>query len=253
MALVYSGGSGGGGGGGVQDVTAGDTSIVVGGSAAHPTVETADLATIAADHATSGDVALNAHKITGLANGSAATDAAAFGQIVGAVLFDQTLGAPAATIDTGANGIAAGYNNLMVVVYARSAGTGTGDAVRFTFNGDTGANYDLVQMRNLSGTVSAPSQFAGNSGIICNVPTSSQTASYFGTGRMLVASYDVVTAGFKATEAAGGYALAAITGSQQQNTINAWRSTAVVNQLAITLGNGGNFVTGSRLTIYGLG
>jgi hypothetical protein len=80
MALAFAS-SGGGGGGGVQDVTAGDTSIVVGGSLAHPTVETADLATIATDHATAADVAMNAHKLTGLANGTVATDAAAFGQI----------------------------------------------------------------------------------------------------------------------------------------------------------------------------
>ena len=184
---------------------------------------------------------------------TSASNIAFSGGGIGAVLFDQTLGAAAATIDTGAGGIAAGYKNLLVVVYARSAGTGTGDAVRFTFNNDTGANYDLVQMRNLSGTVSAPSAFAAASGIICNVPTSSQTASYFGGGRMVVPSYDATTAGFKVTEAAGGYALAAITGSQQQNTINAWRSTAAITQMAIVLGSGSNFVAGSRLTIYGNG
>lgn len=80
MALAFVSASG-GGGGTVQSVTAGDTSVVVGGTAANPTVETADLATIAADHATSGNVALNSHKITGLANGTVASDAAAFGQI----------------------------------------------------------------------------------------------------------------------------------------------------------------------------
>lgn len=74
--------SGGGGGGGVQSVAAGDTSIVVGGTATHPTVETASLDVIAADHATAGDVAMGAHKITGLGNGSAATDALAVGQVL---------------------------------------------------------------------------------------------------------------------------------------------------------------------------
>lgn len=82
MALIRPDqGSGGGGGGGVNSVTAGDTSIIVGGTAADPTIETADLSTIAADHATSGDVAMNAHKLTGLADGTLASDAAAFGQI----------------------------------------------------------------------------------------------------------------------------------------------------------------------------
>lgn len=40
-----------------------------------------DLSAIATANATAGNVAMNSHKITGLANGTAATDAAAFGQI----------------------------------------------------------------------------------------------------------------------------------------------------------------------------
>jgi hypothetical protein len=42
---------------------------------------TDDLSAIASANATAGNVSLNSHKITGLANGSVATDAAAFGQI----------------------------------------------------------------------------------------------------------------------------------------------------------------------------
>ena len=81
MALAFASGSGGGGGGGVASVTAADTSIVIGGTAANPTVATGTLDVIAADHPPVAAVALNAQKITGLANGSAASDAAAFGQI----------------------------------------------------------------------------------------------------------------------------------------------------------------------------
>jgi hypothetical protein len=44
---------------------------------------TDDLSAIASANATAGNVAMNSHKITGLANGTAATDAAAFGQILG--------------------------------------------------------------------------------------------------------------------------------------------------------------------------
>lgn len=80
MALAFTSG-GGGSGGGVQSVTAGDTSIVVGGTAPNPTVETGTLDLIAADHPPVGAVAVNGQKITGLANGSAPTDAAAFGQL----------------------------------------------------------------------------------------------------------------------------------------------------------------------------
>lgn len=74
-------GQGGGGGGGVASVTAADTSIVVGGTPTNPTVRTNTLDVIATDHPPAADWSNNSKKITGLANGAAATDAAAFGQI----------------------------------------------------------------------------------------------------------------------------------------------------------------------------
>jgi hypothetical protein len=74
-----------GGGGVVDSVTAGDLSIVVGGTAANPTVETGTLDEIAALHPPAGNWSNNSKKITALANGSGAQDAAAFGQIGTAV------------------------------------------------------------------------------------------------------------------------------------------------------------------------
>lgn len=83
MPIVYESASK-GSGGTVTSVTAADTSIVIAGTAAAPTVATGTLDVIAADHPAAADWSNNSHKITGLANGTAATDAAAFGQITGA-------------------------------------------------------------------------------------------------------------------------------------------------------------------------
>ena len=66
---------------GINSVTAGDLSIVIGGTGSAPTVETGTLDKIATLHPPAAAVPLNAQKITGLANGSGAQDAAAFGQI----------------------------------------------------------------------------------------------------------------------------------------------------------------------------
>src|SRR5512146_13467 len=74
--LAYFGGSG-----TVNSLTAADTSIVVAGTASSPTVRTGTLDTIATQHPPTAAVALNSQKITGLANGTLASDAAAFGQI----------------------------------------------------------------------------------------------------------------------------------------------------------------------------
>lgn len=71
----------GSGSGTVTSVTAGDTSIVVGGSGAEPTIETATLDVIATDHPPVANWSNNSKKITSIANGTAASDAAAFGQI----------------------------------------------------------------------------------------------------------------------------------------------------------------------------
>ena len=71
----------------VTSVTAGDTSIVVGGTSAAPTLEVATLDVIATDHPPAASVPMNSQKITGQANGTSAQDSAAFGQIP---LFDST-------------------------------------------------------------------------------------------------------------------------------------------------------------------
>jgi hypothetical protein len=72
---------GGGGGGNVDSVTATDASIVVAGTADNPTVATGTLDVIAAQHPPAANWSNNSKKITSLANGSGAQDAAAFGQI----------------------------------------------------------------------------------------------------------------------------------------------------------------------------
>ncbi len=113
MAVVLGrkpGGSGGGGGGTgtVTSVAAADGSVVVGGTpTVAPTVRTGTLDAIATAHPPVAAVALNAQKITGLANGASAQDAVAFGQLATAVapyvpksLYDANTVLAATTDDT---------------------------------------------------------------------------------------------------------------------------------------------------------
>jgi hypothetical protein len=110
----------------VQSVTAGDTSIVVGGSATAPTIETGTLDVIAADHPPAANWSNNSHKITSVANGSSAQDAAAYGQ--------TPAGGNTATIAQGGTGqtsASAAFNALSPLttigdtLYGGSSGAGT--------------------------------------------------------------------------------------------------------------------------------
>ena len=129
--------------GGVTSVAAGDTSIVVGGTSAAPTLETGTLDVIAADHPPAGNWSNNSHKITSLANGSGAQDAAAYGQ--------TPAGGNTATIGQGGTGqttAAAAYNAL-------SPMTTTGD-IEYESGTSTAAR--------LAGPTSSTKQFLTSTG-----------------------------------------------------------------------------------------
>jgi hypothetical protein len=115
------------GGGTVTSVTAGDTSIVVGGSANAPTVETATLDVIATDHPPAANWSNNSKKITNLENGSVASDAAAFGQIptAGTGITD-TSGVLSVTYGT-TSGTAAQGNDSRITGALQSGATAGGD------------------------------------------------------------------------------------------------------------------------------
>lgn len=79
--IAYPAAGGGGGSGTVTSVSSADTSIAVTNPTTAVSLKVATLDVLATNEPPIAAVPLNAQKITGLANGSAASDAAAFGQI----------------------------------------------------------------------------------------------------------------------------------------------------------------------------
>lgn len=167
-----------------------------------------------------------------------------------AQLFDSTLSGAAASIDSGANGIAQTASTLLIVILARTTQAVVTSTVQLRFNGDSGANYDRAQMSSTAGAAPAGATAAGGTNIDPPVPGSSVGANTFASWMIWVPAYTQTTA-HKMLSGTGGWAEATATNDVIASTTGKWRNTAAITQVSITAGSG-NLVAGSRLTVYGL-
>lgn len=164
-------------------------------------------------------------------------------------LFDSQLGADAASIDTGAGGIAAGYSVLLVYIKARSAKAATTDNLVVTWNNDTGSSYgySIANARNSTWGVSGSMSLVAPAAIM-PFPGASSVSGDFGFHNGEVFRYaDVLT---KVLTWRGGYP-ADHTNFQQVQGMYFYNGTAALSQLTIAFA-ANNIVAGSRLTIYGI-
>ena len=173
---------------------------------------TDDLSAIATTNATAGNVSMNSHKLTNLTNGSAASDAAAFGQIPTALPPNGTAGGdltgtyPNPTLSSStnvesiisANATVAGAlqksNNLSELTSASSARTNLGLGTAATENvgtsagtvmaGNQAAGGDLSgtlpnpTVTKLNGAVAVPGTNPGTSGLVLTTTGSGTTSAW---------------------------------------------------------------------------
>lgn len=171
-------------------------------------------------------------------------------------LFDSTLGADTATIDTGANGIASGYSGLLILLNGRTDEAGVRlSVINFTFNNDTGANYDRGFLLTSSvSTTPTGDMSAGATSLQLTTAGAAMAANVSGALQIFVPNYDgttfyksaVVNFGEVDTTAANANRAAGMEVLQ-------YRSTSAISRLAVTPNNAGSkFKAGTRLTIHGL-
>ena len=165
------------------------------------------------------------------------------------LLFSSTLGANAASIDTGAAGVAGGFNVLEIWFLGRTTEAVIDSTVKFTVNNDTGSNYNR-ELTQGAGTSTASFNAIGTTGWVAGAPGASATASEVGCVRMTIPLYAGTT--FKKIgEYTGGQteSSAASHGAANSAAIG-WASTAAISRVAVTAGSG-NLLAGSTLLIYG--
>jgi hypothetical protein len=165
-------------------------------------------------------------------------------------LFDSTLGASAASIDTGANGVAGGHSDLLIYIVGRCDLVVNSATVALQFNADTGANYDWIWNRNAGGVLASVSTFADTAAEIGNVPGTTGAATYPGTFAVSIPSYTQTTF-FKAGQSLGGSVFATLGNTQTTFAAFAWRNTAAITRVSLFPFSGGNLIAGSRMVIYG--
>jgi hypothetical protein len=172
------------------------------------------------------------------------------GSKVGPVkIFDSLLGADAASIDTGAGAIPAGYSGLMVMMQLRTDEASAVSNALLRFNADIGANYysedALVNNTTLTGE-----RGGGLTSLTAIVHGAGGSANFASAIRMLIPNYDG-TAFFKSFE----YTEISNDATAGNNFYRAhgatWASTAAITRLSVAAASG-NLKAGSRLTIHGL-
>lgn len=164
------------------------------------------------------------------------------------VLFSSVLAAPAASIDTGANGVAGGFNILEIFILARSATAVTVENCIVRFNNDSGANYDNNQNAGVNATPTGSSAAAATSVNNGFIHGASSDANYVGICHMVIPGYALTT--FNKV----GNLLSSAYDSTLQRTEGAgfgWRNTAAISRVSVASIGGGNLATGSAMWIYG--
>jgi len=166
-----------------------------------------------------------------------------------AKLFDSTLSGAAASIDSGAGGFSTSFDLLQIFIIARTAEAVVFSTLAIVLNNDTGLNYDYTLVQNRNTTVTGAVVAADTKwGTV--VPGASAAASYCAVVRVDVPGYGQTTF-FKTGVMVSGDPNSAAASEDINARALAWRNTAAINRVAISVQGGPNLVAGSRLLIYG--
>ena len=145
------------------------------------------------------------------------------------------------------------YRHLIIFYNARGSAALSSVSVSIQFNGDTGANYDGARMDALSGAVNGADQVAQTSAFVAFIPGSSSPSNYPGGGILFIPDYAGNTF-FKSVTSlgAGQFVAQSTTNIHFRGGAVWWRNVNPISSVTILSTSGGNFVSNSKLSLYGV-
>lgn len=165
-------------------------------------------------------------------------------------IFDTVLGASAATIDI--TGIVNSYAHLLVVASWRGDNASTQN-VLMRFNNDSGANYDYQIWAAAAASTTAAESFAQTGLRVGELTGTGATAGYFNGASIIIPNYAGTTAN-KNYLTLSGQKSGTLSGTLGVEIFSGgWRTVGTAINRLTFLPAAGNFIAGTRLTVYGLG
>jgi hypothetical protein len=159
-------------------------------------------------------------------------------------LADTTLGGATATIAF--SSIPATFAHLLLVGQGRGDTAATATNLNLRLNGDSATNYSTQQVQGSSATASAAVTTAQTSAGIASMAAASATAGVFSPVFAFLPNYagTVAQKDLLALDLFIGTPVVQLIGGH-------WASTSAINSITLLPG-AGNFIAGTRFTLYGL-
>ncbi len=165
------------------------------------------------------------------------------------VLANSTLVGAAASISF--TGINQTFAHLLVVAYLRGDTAAATVNTLMRFNGDSGANYDYQTVRGAASTTSAVEVFATTGILVGQVPANTAAANLFSAHQITIPHY-AQASNNKASSSQHVMKIGTASGNLNvEGQAGFWRSNSAITQVSLTPA-AGNFVAGSRVTLYGV-
>jgi hypothetical protein len=169
------------------------------------------------------------------------------------VLFDSTLGADAASIDSGAGGFSTSGAAIEILIMCRTSEAAVRSVISVILNNDSGTNYDRIGgVSGYGGTSLAYAEAYGDSAILLSTAGANAVANAAGQHRILIPAYGDTTF-HKIMDITSGFPTATSGEGGAQFKSTRYRSTTAISRVKVSAPGGSNLLAGSRMTIFKLG